>query len=240
VEEETPKEDTFGIPQDFNTPITQPPTTEEVPTTQEPESQTTEEEEVTEEQGESGVPESDRMEGITSVFTESGFETSQETAREETPLVEEIASELTEKLESEETPPTEIESPPESKGEATEEEVAEESSVVKEPPVTEETPKEKPTATETLAEIYLKQGFTEEALNIYKELLSQDPENEVLKSKIAELENPLPSTQKQPPEEQPKEESTDEPTHEEPTEEDKRNQAKNLDNFQDWLKKFQK
>ena len=100
----------------------------------------------------------------------------------------------------------------------------------------EEKPK-KSGATETLAEIYLSQGFTDEAINIYKELLSNDPNNEKLKNKLMDLH-------KQTQNKSPSQNKEDEPALEKPkpenSEEDNHQQSKNLDNFQDWLNKFQK
>jgi tetratricopeptide (TPR) repeat protein len=49
-------------------------------------------------------------------------------------------------------------------------------------------PSEKPFLTETIADIYEKQGFADKALKIYKKLLEDDPDNEKLKMKIKTLE----------------------------------------------------
>lgn len=45
-----------------------------------------------------------------------------------------------------------------------------------------------PFITETLAELYLQQGFRDEALSIYRQLSERDPANEVLKNRVAALE----------------------------------------------------
>ena len=45
-----------------------------------------------------------------------------------------------------------------------------------------------PFLTETLAELYLQQGFRDEALSIYQQLLDRNPSDEALKSRIAALE----------------------------------------------------
>jgi tetratricopeptide (TPR) repeat protein len=57
-----------------------------------------------------------------------------------------------------------------------------------------------PFLTETLAELYLQQGFRDEALSIYRQLLDRNPTDSALKSRIATLEHaeltqpaPLPS-----------------------------------------------
>ena len=42
--------------------------------------------------------------------------------------------------------------------------------------------------TETMAELYLQQGFVQEALNVYRQLLEQDPEDAALRERIAQLE----------------------------------------------------
>ena len=47
---------------------------------------------------------------------------------------------------------------------------------------------ERPFLTETIAEIYEKQGFVEKALKIYRKLLQDDPENERLRLKVQSLE----------------------------------------------------
>jgi tetratricopeptide (TPR) repeat protein len=44
-----------------------------------------------------------------------------------------------------------------------------------------------PFSTMTLAELYLKQGFTEKALEIYRNLLANDPANATLRLRVAEL-----------------------------------------------------
>ena len=42
--------------------------------------------------------------------------------------------------------------------------------------------------TETMAELYLQQGFTQEALNVYRQLLAQSPRDEGLRERVAALE----------------------------------------------------
>jgi hypothetical protein len=42
--------------------------------------------------------------------------------------------------------------------------------------------------TETMAELYLQQGFTAEALDIYRQLLAKDPNDESLRDRVAQLE----------------------------------------------------
>ena len=42
--------------------------------------------------------------------------------------------------------------------------------------------------TETMAELYLQQGFTAEALDIYRQLLAKDPDDESLRDRVAQLE----------------------------------------------------
>ena len=46
-----------------------------------------------------------------------------------------------------------------------------------------------PLSTVTLAELYVQQGFIEKAVEIYRAILSDDPANSDLKSRIAQLEN---------------------------------------------------
>ncbi|MBK8249470.1 MAG: tetratricopeptide repeat protein [Gemmatimonadetes bacterium] len=53
-------------------------------------------------------------------------------------------------------------------------------------PVSEEPPA--PFVTETMAELYLQQGFDEEALAIYRQLLAQNPSDEILQARVASLE----------------------------------------------------
>lgn len=48
-----------------------------------------------------------------------------------------------------------------------------------------------PLASATLAELYLKQGMTDEALNVYKGLSAQAPDDLALRRKIKEIENGL-------------------------------------------------
>jgi hypothetical protein len=45
-----------------------------------------------------------------------------------------------------------------------------------------------PFVTETMAELYVKQGFREQALDVYKLLLAASPESERLKERVAELQ----------------------------------------------------
>jgi tetratricopeptide (TPR) repeat protein len=45
-----------------------------------------------------------------------------------------------------------------------------------------------PFVTETMAELYMKQGFREQALDVYKLLLAASPDNERLKDRVAELQ----------------------------------------------------
>jgi hypothetical protein len=42
--------------------------------------------------------------------------------------------------------------------------------------------------TETMAELYLQQGFTQEALTVYRQLLAQNPRDEALRDRVAALE----------------------------------------------------
>lgn len=48
-----------------------------------------------------------------------------------------------------------------------------------------------PFVTETLAELYLQQGFRDEALAIYRQLAERDPSDETLKDRIAAIEKPV-------------------------------------------------
>ncbi|HXB57567.1 MAG TPA: tetratricopeptide repeat protein [Vicinamibacteria bacterium] len=52
------------------------------------------------------------------------------------------------------------------------------------PPPPSETPG---LSSSTLAELYFKQGFTEQAVEVYKELLQKEPENERLRARLAEI-----------------------------------------------------
>lgn len=45
-----------------------------------------------------------------------------------------------------------------------------------------------PFVTETMAELYLQQGFTDEALSIYRQLLARHPDDQTLRDRIASLE----------------------------------------------------
>ncbi|OQX56650.1 MAG: hypothetical protein B5M53_00280 [Candidatus Cloacimonas sp. 4484_209] len=100
----------------------------------------------------------------------------------------------------------------------------------------------KPKATETLAEIYLSQGFIAEALNIYEELLEKDPQNEHIRTKIEELKNRTSTENTESQQTTDKKDSAPSAESSQPpeTEKKKHQEAQNLDNFQDWLKKFQK
>ena len=161
------------------------------------------------------------MDGITSIFEESEYETKQEKLEQKAATEDEkIMSELSKGLEK----PEKVVAPQEKPQEITAELKKTEA-------------KEKPTATATLAEIYLSQGFTDEALNIYKELLGKDPENDALKKKIKELEEQKRET----PQSKPPEEGTSpEKNSGESRKDENAQDSENLDNFQDWLKKFQK
>jgi tetratricopeptide (TPR) repeat protein len=188
----------------------------------------------------SSSEEASRIEGITSAFDEAGLEGVPERGDEGTqeslaPNTEAIVSELSQELSMEEHP-----EPPQ------------EAATVEQPPVEEDqpppvetspeaaaaTPKpdQKPRATETLAEIYLSQGFNSQALHIYRELLARDPENDSLKQKITKLEQRIAMESGS----QQEQEKTAQDDTQEPSEQERRTQSKNLDSFQDWLKKFQK
>ncbi|MYK38694.1 MAG: tetratricopeptide repeat protein [Gemmatimonadetes bacterium] len=73
-----------------------------------------------------------------------------------------------------------------------EEEVAEPAPAPEEPPTPADnkpsTPKNKRIATMTLAEIYTTQGLTQKAIEMYRELLEQEPNNTIIRSKLASLE----------------------------------------------------
>jgi tetratricopeptide (TPR) repeat protein len=43
--------------------------------------------------------------------------------------------------------------------------------------------------TETMAELYLQQGFREEALEVYRQLLAQSPDDDTLRERVAQLES---------------------------------------------------
>ncbi|HEY3306948.1 MAG TPA: tetratricopeptide repeat protein [Desulfuromonadaceae bacterium] len=61
-----------------------------------------------------------------------------------------------------------------------------------------ETPaKHDPLSTVTLAELYVQQGFTDKALEIYRSILNEDPENNDVLSRLTELESKS-QTEKQP------------------------------------------
>lgn len=184
-----------------------------------------------------------KVEGITSLFEETNT-AAPEKFPEEKPVAAETTPPSSKTLEEVKST-TEIESPKETievEKPPAEDTGQENITETKEP--TEK--REKPIATETLAEIYLNQGFLEEALNIYKELLTQKPDDENIKKKIEILERKKssePKKEEQPPQNSPSTtEVQEKPTEiqKEPTEDEKRGQSKNLDNFQDWLNKFQK
>jgi len=73
-----------------------------------------------------------------------------------------------------------------------EEEVAEPAPAPEEPPTPANnkpsTPKNKRIATMTLAEIYTTQGLTQKAIKMYRELLEQEPNNTIIRSKLSSLE----------------------------------------------------
>ncbi len=190
--------------------------------------------------------ESEDIGSITSAFDNAGLDTASESSIEEKEEslasdTEALVSELSDELSGDELAPA----PPQ-------QEIVQEADEMKpemEPPAAEQPqepaptaeapkPEQKPAATETLAEIYLNQGFNDKALEIYRELLAKNPDNETLKKKITALEQQM--TEATPPPEPPPKETSDEGAENEPTEGDRRNQSKNLDSFQDWLKKFQK
>jgi tetratricopeptide (TPR) repeat protein len=56
------------------------------------------------------------------------------------------------------------------------------------PVVQDATPAPSVFVTETMAELYLQQGFTQEALGIYRQLLAQNPGDASLKQRVAQLE----------------------------------------------------
>jgi soluble lytic murein transglycosylase-like protein len=49
-------------------------------------------------------------------------------------------------------------------------------------------PEPEPVLTETMAEVYIAQGHVDEALDIYRKLLAQQPGNAALAAKVAEIE----------------------------------------------------
>jgi tetratricopeptide (TPR) repeat protein len=53
------------------------------------------------------------------------------------------------------------------------------------PPATSEAP---PLSSSTLAELYFNQGFTRQAIDVYREILDREPGNERIRARIAELE----------------------------------------------------
>jgi tetratricopeptide (TPR) repeat protein len=44
----------------------------------------------------------------------------------------------------------------------------------------------------TLAELYFKQGFAEKAIEVYRQLIEREPENDRLRRRLAELQHPRP------------------------------------------------
>jgi tetratricopeptide (TPR) repeat protein len=217
-EVETPKEDTFTAPQ-------------------------------TESLSEPSSEEDAGFGAITSAFDDGGLDKAPEPTKEDmkdslAPETEAIVSELSEELSREEQPPPEA--PSETAPPIPEETVIEiqptaPEAPVEAAPVMEKPPEtyQQPAATETLAEIYLSQGFNDKALQIYRELLVRDPENELLKQKVASLEQQL-SAESTPPPQSPPEEPPPEGEEKDRSDQERRTQSKNLDSFQDWLKKFQK
>jgi tetratricopeptide (TPR) repeat protein len=190
---------------------------------------------------------------ITSAFDDAGLDTASEPTVHEpkdslAADAETVASEFSDGLTLEEQPTPEP--PQEQPSPSVEDTIIEAQPVPREPeetqpsetppPATEQPPsQEQPAATETLAEIYLSQGFHDKALQIYRELLAKDPGNESLKQKIASLEQHMSAPAEQTPEPA-SDESPQETQEKEPSDQERRTQSKNLDNFQDWLKKFQK
>ena len=66
-------------------------------------------------------------------------------------------------------------------------ETASEASPLQPPPPPRVTPSQ-PFVTETMAELYMKQGFREQALDVYKLLLAASPDNERLRERVADLQ----------------------------------------------------
>jgi hypothetical protein len=60
------------------------------------------------------------------------------------------------------------------------------------PPAGESAEAGEPMLTETMAELYLKQGFTSQAVDVYRRLLAQRPDDEALRARLAALEAPRP------------------------------------------------
>jgi len=56
-----------------------------------------------------------------------------------------------------------------------------------------------PLMTGTLAELYVSQGFTDKAVNIYRDILSAEPDNTTVAARLAELEAQVPENQSVPP-----------------------------------------
>ena len=46
----------------------------------------------------------------------------------------------------------------------------------------------------TLAELYFKQGFAEKAVEVYRQLIQRDPENDRLHRRLAEIQHARPAT----------------------------------------------
>lgn len=57
------------------------------------------------------------------------------------------------------------------------------------PPADKKTPAKESTATLTIAELYLKQGHFDKAIEVYQELLADDPQNLMLRQKLSEVVN---------------------------------------------------
>jgi hypothetical protein len=54
-------------------------------------------------------------------------------------------------------------------------------------------PSEDELVSPTLAELYHKQGFTEKAVEVYRQILEREPGNERLRRRVAELQGPPPT-----------------------------------------------
>ncbi len=54
-------------------------------------------------------------------------------------------------------------------------------------------PRQAPFVTETMAELFVKQGFRDQALDVYRQLLAANPGDERLQRRIAELQPPAPA-----------------------------------------------
>ncbi len=53
-------------------------------------------------------------------------------------------------------------------------------------------PAAEPMLTETMAELYLRQGFTDQAIDVYRRLVAQRPHDDALRTRLAALEAPRP------------------------------------------------